>query len=92
MLLVVGICIGDVFVLVANLIFETSLWYFFIQSYFVSVFIAILERGANAIQTQFKIPSSAADLLIGIILFFMLGCEFFISYRLILRGKEAKDA
>ena len=40
MLLVVGICIGDVFVLVANLIFETSLWYFFIQSYFVSVFIA----------------------------------------------------
>ena len=58
----------------------------------VSVFIAILERGANAIQTQFKIPSSAADLLIGIILFFMLGCEFFISYRLILRGKEEKDA
>lgn len=42
----------------------------------VSVFIAMLERGANAIQTQFKIPASAADLLIGIILFFMLGCEF----------------
>lgn len=54
----------------------------------VSVFIAMLERGANTIQTQFKIPASAADLLIGIILFFMLGCEFFISYRLILRGKE----
>ena len=27
-------------------------------------------------------------LLIGIILFFMLGCEFFIIYRLIARGKE----
>lgn len=35
----------------------------------VSVFIAMLERGANTIQTQFKIPASAADLLIGIILF-----------------------
>lgn len=57
----------------------------------VSVFIAMLERGANTIQTQFKIPASAADLLIGIILFFMLGCEFFISYRLILRGKEEED-
>ena len=58
----------------------------------VSVFIAMLERGANAIQTQFKIPASAADLLIGIILFFMLGCEFFISYRVILRGKEEPHA
>lgn len=55
----------------------------------VSVFIAMLERGSNTIQTQFKIPASASDLLIGIILFFMLGCEFFISYRLVLRGKEA---
>ena len=54
----------------------------------VSVFIAMLERGANAIQTQFKIPASASDLLIGIILFFMLGCEFFITYKLIPRGKE----
>lgn len=58
----------------------------------VSVFIAMLERGANAIQTQFKIPASASDLLIGIILFFMLGCEFFISYRLIARGKEENHA
>ena len=44
--------------------------------------IAMLERGSNTIQTQFKIPASAADVLIGIILFFMLGCEFFINYRL----------
>lgn len=58
----------------------------------VAVFIAMLERGANTIQTQFKIPASAADLLIGIILFFMLGCEFFINYRLIARGKEENHA
>ena len=58
----------------------------------VAVFIAMLDRGSNTIQTQFKIPASAADLLIGIILFFMLGCEFFISYRLIVRGKENTNA
>ena len=58
----------------------------------VSVFIAMLERGSNTIQTYFKIPASASDLLIGIILFFMLGCEFFITYRLIFRGKEEKNA
>lgn len=59
----------------------------------VSLFIAMLEKGSNTIQTMFKIPASASDLLIGIILFFMLGCEFFISYRLILRkGKEESHA
>lgn len=54
----------------------------------VSVFIAILERGSNKIQTTFKIPASAAEVLTGLILFFMLGCEFFINYRLVRRGRE----
>ncbi len=59
---------------------------------FVAFAIAILERGANRIQTTFKIPASAADVLIGVILFFMLGCEFFINYRLVFRhGKERAD-
>ncbi len=56
----------------------------------VAVFIAILERGSNKIQTTFKIPASAAEVLTGLILFFMLGCEFFINYKLVRsRGKEA---
>jgi len=58
----------------------------------VAVFIAVLERGALRIQTTFMIPATIATLLIGIILFFMLACEFFINYRLILRSrKEAKS-
>jgi simple sugar transport system permease protein len=56
----------------------------------VSVFIAMLERGSNTIQTIYKIPASASDLLAGIIIFFMLGCEFFITYKLIWRGREPK--
>lgn len=58
-----------------------------------SIFIAILERGAGRIQTTMGIPKSAADMLIGIILFFMLGVEFFINYRLVFRhGHRAEEA
>ncbi|MDO4581931.1 MAG: ABC transporter permease [Bacillota bacterium] len=53
----------------------------------VAAFIAILQKGANRIHTTFNIPATASEVLIGIILFFMLGCEFFINYRLILRKK-----
>ncbi len=57
---------------------------------FYSLFIAILERGSNRIQTTMGIPKSAAEMLIGIILFFMLGVEFFINYRLVFRPRHAK--
>jgi simple sugar transport system permease protein len=53
----------------------------------VSVFMAMLERGSNTIHTIYKIPASASNLLIGIIFFFMLGCEFFIRYRIVFRGR-----
>ena len=56
----------------------------------VSLFIAMLEKGAGRIQTTFKIPSSASDVLVGIVLFFLLGCEFFINYQLVLRHKGEK--
>lgn len=56
-----------------------------------SIFIATLQKGANRIQTTFKIPASAADVLIGIILFFMLGCEFFINYRLVFRRRKGGE-
>ena len=56
----------------------------------VSIFIAMLKKGSLAIQSTMKIPASAADLLTGIILFFMLGSEFFIEYRLIFRRSATK--
>ncbi len=52
--------------------------------------LAVLTKGSNTIQTNFKIPASAADVLSAIILFFMLGCEFFINYRMIFRGSKTK--
>ena len=57
---------------------------------FVSFGIAVLQKGAGKIQTTMKIPASMAEVLIGMILFFMLGCEFFISYKLVLRRKGAR--
>ena len=57
----------------------------------IAFFISVLERGCNKIETTIGIPASVSDLIIGIILFFILGCEFFINYRLIFKkGKEAK--
>lgn len=58
---------------------------------FIAAGLAILEKGSNTIQTNFKIPASAAEVLTGTILFFMLGCEFFIHYRLIVRGRKEQS-
>jgi len=55
---------------------------------FVAAGIAILERGAVRIQTIFSIPATIASVLIGIILFAMLACEFFVQYRVIFNKKE----
>ncbi|MEG0115523.1 MAG: ABC transporter permease, partial [Hydrogenoanaerobacterium sp.] len=32
-----------------------------------------------------------SDIMTGLILFVMLGCEFFINYKLIFRGSERKE-
>ncbi len=52
----------------------------------VSVLFAALTKGGNFIQTAFQIPQSAASVIQSIILFFIIGAEFFIQYRLV--GKE----
>lgn len=54
-------------------------------------FLSVLSKGSNTIQTNFKIPASASGVLTGIILFAMLACEFFISYRVIFRGHKEKE-
>jgi simple sugar transport system permease protein len=37
------------------------------------------------------IPASAADLLTGLILFFMLATDFFIEYKLVFRGRSKTE-
>lgn len=50
----------------------------------VSILFAALLEGGSYIQTVFGIPQSAALILQGIILFFVLGSEFFVRYKFVL--------
>lgn len=54
-----------------------------------SFLIVFLERGAGEISTVFELNSSFSDILTGIILFFIIGSEFFISYRIVPRSRHA---
>ena len=57
----------------------------------ISMLLAVLEKGASTLETQMAVPASISDIITGIFLFCMLGCEFFINYRLIFR-KGRKEA
>ena len=51
-----------------------------------SALIIFLEQGASQITTNFNIDSAFPDMMVGIVLFCIIGCEFFISYSLKFRG------
>ena len=51
-----------------------------------------MDRGAGEIATQFDLNQSFSDILTGIILFFIIGCEFFVNYEVHLRKKNRKEA
>ena len=55
-----------------------------------SFLLVFLDRGAAEISTVFGLNHAFGDILTGIILFFIIGSEFFISYKLSFRrqGKE----
>jgi simple sugar transport system permease protein len=56
----------------------------------VSFLFAALLEGGSYIQTVFGIPQSAAEILQGIILFFVLGSEFFVRYKFVLVRKGGR--
>ncbi|MCR5403850.1 MAG: ABC transporter permease [Butyrivibrio sp.] len=57
---------------------------------FTSLLIVFMDRGASEISTAFELNQSFADILTGIILFFIIGCEFFIRYRIRSAKKSKK--
>ena len=58
----------------------------------ISFLLVFLQKGAVQIATQFNLNDYASNIITGIILFFILGSEFFINYRVILRGRKEADA
>ena len=58
---------------------------------FTSFLLEFLGNGANQISTRFGLNQSFGDIITGIIIFFIIGSEFFINYRLNFR-KKAEEA
>ncbi len=56
----------------------------------VSVFLVFMQQGSIQIASQFGLNENASDIITGILLFFLIGCEFFINYR-IERKKESGE-
>ena len=53
-----------------------------------SFLIVFLEKGAQAIASQFNLNEMVSDIITGIILFFLLGSEFFVNYTIRLNKKS----
>ena len=55
-----------------------------------SLLIVFLQRGAGQISTEFGLNESFSEILTGIIIFFIIGSEFFVNYKINFREKEGK--
>ncbi len=50
---------------------------------FTSFFVVFLDTGSKYVSTQFQLKSNDfASIVVGIIFFFIIGCEFFINYKI----------
>ncbi len=53
-----------------------------------SLLIVFLEKGASKISEVYRLNSSFSDIITGIIIFFIIGSEFFINYKIKFNKKE----
>lgn len=56
-----------------------------------SFLIVFLQRGAGEIATVCRLNESVADILTGIIIFFIISSEFFINYKLNFKSKHKEE-
>ncbi len=54
----------------------------------ISFLLIFLEKGAGEIASAYNLNDYASDIIAGVILFFILGSEFFIQYKTVFRGKK----
>lgn len=57
---------------------------------FTSFLIVFLQKGAGQVSTDFRLPNAISDIVTGIILFFIIGCEFFLQYEILI-SKNRKE-
>lgn len=57
-----------------------------------SFLIVFFQKGAGQISTDFRIPAAISDIITGVILFFIIGCEFFLQYKILVsKGRKEND-
>ncbi len=56
-----------------------------------SFLLVFLDKGASDVSSDFGLNESFADIITGVILFFIIGCEFFINYQIIFRKPAVKE-
>lgn len=54
----------------------------------VSLFLVFMQQGSIQIASQFGLNENASDIITGILLFFLIGCEFFVNYKLEFRKNK----
>lgn len=57
-----------------------------------SLLLVTMDRGASEVASALSLNHSFADILTGIILFFIIATEFFITYKVTLRKNSKKEA
>lgn len=55
---------------------------------FTSMLIVFMQRGSGEIAQVFRLSSHISSIATGIILFFIIGSEFFINYRIVVKGAD----
>ncbi len=58
----------------------------------ISFFLIFMDYGAMGVATACRLNESFSDIITGVLLFFILGCEFFINYRIVKRGHHREVA
>lgn len=58
----------------------------------ISFFLVFMEKGAVQIASQYNLNENASEIITGIILFCLIGCEFFVNYKVELNRKRGEAA
>ena len=59
-------------------------------SLLISAAFSILVKGSSVVQSSYGLSTDCAEVLQGIILFFIMAMEFFIRYKIVFRGHKEK--
>lgn len=56
-----------------------------------SAFVVFLQKGTYQAASTFKISNALPDIIVGIVFLFVIGCEFFVEYKIKLHKKAPAD-